>query len=1280
MSEADAGGGDRRRLFPLRLCEVLEGEYIALRGLMSAAPDWLLHPEDICLEELVIRLRASNPNPAITPVYAIRERLEIEDAKILSTAVLGREGRGRLLAILNKLLQESADLYDHLLLGNDSEAFRLAELRRKVRQISKDEQTLLNRLLLEAAFPPNVIKRVDKVRRARLFQEIHMQREPERIYTALCLSGGGIRSGAFALGVLQGLARYGILEKFDFLSTVSGGGYVGSWLSTWIHRHPRGLPGVVEEMKAEGRYAGGNLGSEPEPIRFLRTYSHFLNPRAGLFSGDTWTWIGIYLRNLFLNWLIIIPALLLLLALTRTYGAMMRDMGRLPPETFPALFLFVSLTVISTLVCITVSRPSLRDISRQAGATGRTQVRGRGAHLVRGIDQQSLILGLGVVSFPLFCIFSTLLAWHLSGPGENLQPRAAKSGGAGSLEAFLWRLSVVDFWDVVMWGMSMLLVAWLISMALLPERDWRKRLKELVVLLGAGMITWLLIAKLMDWVWIMRDKPEVAFHIGASSIYPAHLYAILAVPAIASVALLGMAVFIGAVSKFDWIEDEDREWWGRFGAWALVGIVAWVTFGSIAILGPPLLLQAPVFAAALGGISGLVALLIGKSSLTAATLEKAMPGSGGIVKSILRMAGINAVAALSAAFLVAFLAFVSLLGSVLLREMIVLTMHHPEWLGPARTALLTGIAAPAGFTAGCNLVKGERIQILDRLGEFSFAQLHLELTCQTPFAYLFLAAALLLAVVVLANYLINLNKFSLHAVYRIRIIRTFLGASRQDVRQPNSFTGFDPLDNIPMHELQPGLLREGDFKDLDSFVAKLHQALVSKIHNSPAGALVKILCSPEHDRSGVLRSRLKSHDPDKPVLKSLQQDLLEAINRVLQTAWLSEVAIFKRDEYVELTDWYAARGNLIFANRLLIDAAFADDIRKFKFPPPPPRKLIQVINLTLNLVRGGNLAWQERKAAPFSVSPMHVGSYYLGYRPTRDYGGKYGISLGTAAAISGAAVSPAMGYSSSPVTALLLALFNVRLGWWLGNPGTKGHDTYHEAGPRNAFLAMLSEALGMTDDKSSYVYLSDGGHFENLGLFEMVLRRCRLIVVCDATADPEYRFSDLGNAVRKIRIDLGIPVVFSNMSIHKYRPGDDGGRYCAIGRIRYACADGDDAPDGVLIYFKPVLCGREPQDIQQYAAQNPAFPQESTMDQFFGESQFESYCQLGKIAVDTVLGEQPVADPSWVQDLVGRIDAHVRQTGTPQPGPKPRRAAAAMAWMPAARRWPWRYARGRIRR
>ena len=80
-----------------------------------------------------------------------------------------------------------------------------------------------------------------------------------------------------------------------------------------------------------------------------------------------------------------------------------------------------------------------------------------------------------------------------------------------------------------------------------------------------------------------------------------------------------------------------------------------------------------------------------------------------------------------------------------------------------------------------------------------------------------------------------------------------------------------------------------------------------------------------------------------------------------------------------------------------------------------------------------------------------------------------------------------------------MALFNVRLGWWLGNPGPEGTPTYRHEVPRRA--PSWSTTWATTEDKA-YVYLSDGGHFENLGIYEMVRRRCRLIVVSDAGRDP----------------------------------------------------------------------------------------------------------------------------------------------------------------------------------
>jgi hypothetical protein len=286
-----------------------------------------------------------------------------------------------------------------------------------------------------------------------------------------------------------------------------------------------------------------------------------------------------------------------------------------------------------------------------------------------------------------------------------------------------------------------------------------------------------------------------------------------------------------------------------------------------------------------------------------------------------------------------------------------------------------------------------------------------------------------------------------------------------------------------------------------------------------------------------------------------------------------------------------------------------------------------VVNIALNVVNSSRLAWQERKAESFTVTPLHCGTATtgLGFRDTRQYGDRKGggITLGTALAVSGAAASPNMGYNSSPIVTLLMALFNVRLGWWLGNPGPAGDETCGEEGPSNAIRPFITEMFGRTTDDSEYVYLSDGGHFENLALYEMIRRRCRCIVVSDAGCDPDFGFADLGNAVRKIAIDLGVAISFGKLRGLKARSKDNSvieGAYYALGMIDYANAPGGGEV-GYILYIKPGYHGGESAGVVAYATANAAFPHESTADQFFSESQFESYRTLGFEIMDSALNE-----------------------------------------------------------
>src|SRR2546423_4931178 len=191
------------------------------------------------------------------------------------------------------------------------------------KQTSSSDSSLPLHEVLEAEFvalhgelPPGYPSSSEpKARLKALWGAIHGLKEKR---SALCISGGGIRSATFGLGILQGLARCGLLEKFHYLCTVSGGGYIGSWLSAWIKNDPNGIRGVVDELK---RRPDSTLNPEPRPIRHLRDFSNYLAPKTGLTSVDFWTLITTFIRNMFLNWLVLISWLAAAMMIPRLYLA-----------------------------------------------------------------------------------------------------------------------------------------------------------------------------------------------------------------------------------------------------------------------------------------------------------------------------------------------------------------------------------------------------------------------------------------------------------------------------------------------------------------------------------------------------------------------------------------------------------------------------------------------------------------------------------------------------------------------------------------------------------------------------------------------------------------------------------------------------------------------------------------------------------------------------------------------------------------------------------------------
>jgi hypothetical protein len=300
-----------------------------------------------------------------------------------------------------------------------------------------------------------------------------------------------------------------------------------------------------------------------------------------------------------------------------------------------------------------------------------------------------------------------------------------------------------------------------------------------------------------------------------------------------------------------------------------------------------------------------------------------------------------------------------------------------------------------------------------------------------------------------------------------------------------------------------------------------------------------------------------------------------------------------------------------------------------------------IINCALNLGGSKDLTVKTRHSASFSLTPLRCGSdrQHVGYAPTvseeKDFLGvekKFagGVMLGQAVAVSGAAVSPNMGYNTSPLVAFLLTMFNVRLGWWFPNPG---RGAWNSGGLGLGLYYLTRELFGMADEQRRFLNVSDGGHFENLAVYELVRRRCKVIIACDAECDENYQFGGLGNLIRICEADFGAIIKLDVKAIAEKKEGL-GLAHCAIGTIKYS-----NGSLGYLIYLKSSMTGDEPASVNQYRAAHPSFPHETTGDQFFTEDQFESYRKLGQHVVEhsfrgTVPGQHPVVIAERLSDVL----------------------------------------------
>jgi hypothetical protein len=299
-----------------------------------------------------------------------------------------------------------------------------------------------------------------------------------------------------------------------------------------------------------------------------------------------------------------------------------------------------------------------------------------------------------------------------------------------------------------------------------------------------------------------------------------------------------------------------------------------------------------------------------------------------------------------------------------------------------------------------------------------------------------------------------------------------------------------------------------------------------------------------------------------------------------------------------------------------------------------------LINAALNVPGSSFANRRGRNADFFLFSRNFVGSEATGYVPTamaeevND-----GLNIGTAMAISGAAAAPNMGMASLRPLSATIALLNVRLGRWLRHPldtvrdiGKPPWERWWNGKPgpiyllREAFFKSGANVVDPTTEaplSSGFVFLTDGGHIENLGIYELLRRRCAVIIAVDGEADAEMTASSLVRLQRFARIDLGTRIFIDwepiaarsravSAEVKTRTVSPQPGPHVAIGLIDYPGAGDGPRERGVLIYIKASLSGDENDYVMAYKAAHPSFPHESTMDQLFSEEQFEAYRALGE--------------------------------------------------------------------
>jgi hypothetical protein len=314
---------------------------------------------------------------------------------------------------------------------------------------------------------------------------------------------------------------------------------------------------------------------------------------------------------------------------------------------------------------------------------------------------------------------------------------------------------------------------------------------------------------------------------------------------------------------------------------------------------------------------------------------------------------------------------------------------------------------------------------------------------------------------------------------------------------------------------------------------------------------------------------------------------------------------------------------------------------------------LHILNCNVVLMNSKEDIYRTRGGDCFAITNLWSGGNATRWIRTPKLGDGQ-MTLATAMAISGAAANPnaapnGQGVERNSIVAFLMTLFNARLGFWIANPSRLNRNA--ENRPNYWVPGLRQGLLGSgLQENAGYLELTDGGHFDNTGVYELIRRRTRLIVLCEAGQDPDLSMDDLANLIEKVRVDFSVFIEFKDpaLNVRGLRPPAAQGRgQCergyAIGRVRYpkGSPTSPEFEDGLIVYLQAVPIASMPTDVDSYWLRNLHFPNDTTADQFFDEDNLEAYRELGYAIASQFYGELKSVVPgngdlSKVADILRR--------------------------------------------